>query len=122
MYSPYEDTLISGNYHNGILTLIIPFGIWGFAAFLWFCGSSMSVLIRNLRYGDPSLKMINTFLLTCFSARLIYYFVFYGQFDSDLFQFTGTIGMSIALNGGVCSPKTAPVEEPVPAGALAMAT
>jgi len=28
-YSPeYEFTLISGNYHNGILTVIIPFGIW----------------------------------------------------------------------------------------------
>jgi hypothetical protein len=122
MYNAFEDTLVSGNYHNGILTLIIPFGILGFGAFLWFCAASMSVLRRNLRYGVPELRTINTFLLAYFLARLLFYLVFYGQFDLDFFQFTGTIGLSIALNGGVRSAADQVEAETVPAGELALAT
>ncbi|MHC1768669.1 MAG: O-antigen ligase family protein [Verrucomicrobiia bacterium] len=110
MYSAYEDTLVSGNYHNGILTLLIPFGIFGFGAFVWFCGSALWVLIRNFRYGDPDLKTVNTALLALFSARLVFYVVFYGQFDSDFANFAGILGMSVALNGGVASST---VPEPV---------
>jgi hypothetical protein len=100
-YSAYEDVLISGNYHNGILTLLIPFGIFGLLAFLWFCWSSMRVLINNYRYGDPALRNLNSFLLAYFAARMAFYFIFYGQFDLDFIQFTGLIGLSIAINGGV---------------------
>lgn len=108
-YSAYEDVLISGNYHNGILTLLIPFGIFGLLAFLWFCWSSMRVLINNFRYGDPALRNLNSFLLAYFTARLVFYFVFYGQFDLDFIQFTGLIGLSIAMNGGMrTAPQTAP--------------
>jgi hypothetical protein len=114
MYSAYEDTLVSGNYHNGILTLLIPFGIFGFGAFVWFCGSALWVLNRNFRYGDPDLKTINTALLALFCARLVFYIVFYGQFDSDFANFAGILGMSVALNGGVASnvvPETVPERE-----------
>src|SRR5690606_31332561 len=55
----YEDTLISGNYHNGILTILIPFGIWGMAAFTWFAVAALIALIRNYRYGPPHLLNIN---------------------------------------------------------------
>ena len=103
MFRAYEDTLISGNYHNGILTLIIPFGIGGILCFVWFCWSSLWVLMRNYRYSPPDLKNINTFLLAFFLARLSFYFVFYGQFDLDLMVFTGLVGISIALNHGVRS-------------------
>ena len=114
MYSSYEDTLISGNYHNGILTLLIPFGIFGFGAFVWFCGSAIWVLMRNFRYGDPDLKTINTALLALFVARLVFYAIFYGQFDSDFANFAGILGMSVALNNGV-APKYSleTVAEPV---------
>jgi hypothetical protein len=107
-FAAYEDTLVTGNYHNGILTLVIPFGIFGFLAFAWFCVSGLKVLMRNHRYGNPELKVINTFLLTYFVGRLIFYVVFYGQFDLDLMHFTGAVGMSIALNGGVRSPEPEP--------------
>ena len=100
-YSPYEDTLINGNYHNGLLTIIIPFGIFGFLAFSWFCWSSLRLLYLNFRFGEDRLKAINTFLLAFFCARLFFYVTFYGQFDLDLFIFTGTVGLSISLNGGV---------------------
>jgi hypothetical protein len=106
LYTAYEDTLISGNYHNGLLTILIPFGIFGMICFLWFCWAALRVLHRNYRYGDPSLKLINTFLIAYFTSRLIFYLVFYGQFDLDFPIFAGTIGLNVALNGGVCSPST----------------
>jgi hypothetical protein len=95
-----EATLISGSYHQGILTIIIPFAIWGLILFVWFCWASLKLLIWNYRYGKTSLRLTNTFLLSFFICRLIFYVVFYGQFDLDLFQFTGIVGLSVALNGG----------------------
>ncbi|MCC6233433.1 MAG: O-antigen ligase family protein [Verrucomicrobiales bacterium] len=108
----YEDTIISGNYHNGILTLIIPFGIWGVLAFIWFCTAACRALIRNYRYGDTRLKTLNRFLLASFLMRLIFYVGVYGQFDLDIATFTGLIGMSVAVNGGIRSPVEAPVSAP----------
>jgi hypothetical protein len=113
MYAAYEDTLVTGNYHNGVLTLLIPFGLFGFVAFVWFCGAALNVLVKNFRYGDPQLRLFNTFLLTYFTGRLIFYSIFYGQFDADFFHFTGTVGLSIALNGGIRSPEPEPELNPV---------
>ncbi|MBI3415078.1 MAG: hypothetical protein HY043_07130 [Verrucomicrobia bacterium] len=103
LYTAYEDTMIAGNYHQGALTLLIPFGIFGFLAFLWFCVSGLRVLYLNYRYGEAHLKLVNTFLLPYFCARLLFYLTIYGQFDLDFVIFTGTVGMSVALNGGVRS-------------------
>lgn len=103
-YTAYEDTMVSGNYHNGILTVIIPFGIWGMAGFLWFAGAGLWVLVRNYRYGDPDLARYNTFLLAYFVARLCFYLTLYGQFDLDFMVFTGIVGLSISLNHGVRKP------------------
>ncbi len=113
--SAYEDVLVSGNYHNGVLTLLIPFGIFGFTGFLWFCYAGFKVLHSNFRYGSPALKKINTFLMADYVARLIFYFVFYGQFDLDFLHFTGLVGLSIALNGGLLTapaPEVEVAEEP----------
>lgn len=101
MFRAYEDTLISGNYHNGILTLLIPFGLGGLICFFWFCWAGVRVLIQNYRAGPPELKNINTFLLAFFLARLSFFLVFYGQFDQDLMIFTGIIALSISVNHGV---------------------
>jgi hypothetical protein len=110
----YEDTIISGNYHNGFLTLIIPFGIWGLAAFIWFCIASVRALLRNYHYGDPRLLNINRFLLSAFLTRLVFYFGVYGQFDLDLAVFTGLVGLSITVNGGIRQPATANANLPRP--------
>lgn len=106
IYPSYEHTLVSGNYHQGILTIIVPFGIWGLIAFIWFSAAGWWVLLRNKRYGDPDLYKINTFLLAYFVGRLIFYTIFYGQFDLEFIQLTGTVGLSIAINHGVCSPRS----------------
>ena len=101
LYHAYEDTLISGTYHQGILTLLVPFGILGLVGFLWFCWESLKVLLANYRYGENSLRTVNCFLLAHFVARLVFYLIFYGQFDQDLMIFTGIIGLSVSLNGGM---------------------
>ena len=104
MFTSYEDTLVSGNYHNGLLTLIIPFGLPGTVAFAVFIFAGWRVLLRNYLFGLAELQSVNTFLIAYFMARLIFYVVFYGQFDLDLMVFTGVVGLSISLNGGVKSP------------------
>jgi len=107
LYTSYEDTLIAGDYHNGPLTLIIPFGIWGVIGFVWFCWVSLRALHANYRFGDLSIQNVNRFLYAYFIARLFFYLVFYGQFDLDLSVFTGIVGLSIALNNGICRPGSA---------------
>ncbi len=110
----YEDTIISGNYHNGFLTLIIPFGVWGLGAFLWFSVASIRALSRNYRYGDPRLRIFNRFLLASFLTRFIFYWSVYGQFDLDMASFTGLVGLSISLNGGILSARASAREAAAP--------
>ncbi len=100
----YESTLINGNYHNGWLTVLIPFGLPGLAAFLWFLVAGYKVLRANYRYGPENYRNLNTFLLAYYLSRSIFYLVAYGQFDLDLSTFTGTLALSISLNGGICRP------------------
>jgi O-antigen ligase len=104
MFDSYEDTLVSGNYHNGLLTLIIPFGLPGTMAFAAFVFAGWRVLRSNYLYGPKELKRINTFLIAYFTTRLVFYLGLYGQFDLDLMVFTGVVGLSVSLNGGVCRP------------------
>jgi hypothetical protein len=101
IFRAYEGAMISSDYHQGVLTLIIPFGIWGVLAFSAFCVASLRVLYRNYRYTAPELRLVNTFLLSYFTGRLLFYFIFYGEFNLDLMVFTGTIGISLSLNGGM---------------------
>ncbi|HVU27886.1 MAG TPA: hypothetical protein VHG71_09145 [Verrucomicrobiae bacterium] len=93
---------LSDDFHNGPLSVIIPFGIWGVIAFLWFIIAGIWILHRNYRYGDPSLKMINTFLLAVFVARVIFFLFIFGGLQSDMAYFCGWLGLSVSLNGGVC--------------------
>jgi hypothetical protein len=117
-FQAFEDTLINGNYHQGVLTLIIPFGLAGFLAFLFFAAAGWRVLYLNYRHGVPALGRYNTFLLAFYAGRLLFYFTLYGQFDSDFMVFTGLIGLSIALNGGVRGPTAPPAGQlPSPAHA-----
>ena len=116
-----EATLVGGYYHQGILTTIIPLGIWGLLLFGWFCWAALTVLVRNHRYGKDPLKPMNTFLLSLFVGRLVFFIFVYGQFDLDLFLFTGIVGLSIALNGGVrraseAIPNSAAAGAPAAAG------
>ncbi|HEX4265686.1 MAG TPA: O-antigen ligase family protein [Verrucomicrobiae bacterium] len=97
---------LTGDYHSGPLTLIIPFGVWGCLAFLWFLVASFKALWANYKYGDPEIRRTNTFLLSLFISKTFVFFVIFGGFHADLMNFVGIVGFSIALNGGVTKPVT----------------
>jgi O-antigen ligase len=111
--SAYEAALISGAYHHGVLTLLLPLGLPGLLAFLWFCWAGLRVLYMNHKYGPEHLRSANTFLISIFCARLVFYIFLYGQFELDLPLFVGIVALSLSLNGGVCRPPSRR-DEPAP--------
>src|ERR1044071_291794 len=106
-------SLVSGDYHNGPLSILIPFGIFGLGAFIWVLAASVRVLYYHHRFGDPALQSVNTLLLSAFVAKiLLFVFIFVGL-SSDLRIFLGLVGMSISLNG---APQAATEPESSPEG------
>jgi hypothetical protein len=101
--------IISGDYHSGPLSLIMPFGIFGAVGFIWFLVAGYRALDRNYRFGDPALARINRFLLALFIVKILMFFFIVGSLYSDLVAFVGPVGLSIALNGGVRNPVVEPV-------------
>ena len=104
---------LAGDYHNGPLSVVIPFGIWGFIAFLWFLLAGFRVLLSNHRFGDPALRIINAFLLADFITRVFMFFVVVGGLTGDMLHLAAVVGLSVSLNGGVARPELA-TEEAVP--------
>jgi hypothetical protein len=92
---------LSGDYHNGPLSVIIPFGIWGALGFLWFTAASISVLYRNFRYSDPELATVNAFLFTSYVVAMVNFYFVAGGFANGMPAFTGILGLSVAINRGV---------------------
>jgi len=105
---------LAGDYHNGWLSVILPFGLWGSAAFLWFLAAGGWVLLRNYRYGDPEMKRYNTFLLAYYLESILMFWG--GSLHSDMLNFGALVGLSVSLNGGVAQvvkevlPKPAPTD------------
>jgi hypothetical protein len=113
--SGFKTSEMAGDYHNGPLSVIISFGIPGVILFLWFLIASLKALYRNYRNGPPELFLVNRFLYALFLARIIFFLAVFGSFYSELFVFTGIIGLSLALNGGVVTkPVTEEAPEPEP--------
>lgn len=115
---------LSGDYHNGMLSVVIPFGIWGVLAFLWFLGAGLRVMYFNYKYGDPALTTVNSLLFLLFLYEMLNYLSCLGglQMSQDIgLFFLGYLGLSVALNNGVCRRATAPagVEQKSPAPPLA---
>jgi len=100
---------LAGDYHNGPLSVQIPFGIFGSLSFVWFLIAAGRGLYLNWRHGDAELAHANAFLFALFLARVILFFVVFGGFYGDLAHFAGLIGFSLSLNGGICKPAQAPV-------------
>jgi hypothetical protein len=99
--SSQEQAMLTGNYHNGALSVLIPFGIWGALGWVWFLIASIRALYLNYRHGPESLNTINTFLLAYFVARTLFFFSVFGDIRNDLAVFAGIIGLGLALNGGI---------------------
>jgi hypothetical protein len=107
---------LARDFHNGPLSVVLPFGIWGVIAFLWFMSAGLPVMYRNFRHGNPALRTINTFMWVHYIYLCISFLIFGGSLAVDLMFFSGDLGLSIALNGGVCRPAPQPVREIEPSG------
>ena len=99
---------MSGDYHNGPLSVLIPFGVWGMIGWLWFLAAGTRVLYLNHRHGPARFQVANDFLLALFLARIILFFFVFGGFETDLSVFAGLVALGICLNGGVARPVKAP--------------
>ena len=94
----WEGAALAGDYHNGPLSVLIPFGIWGLAAFVWLLAAGARFLYTNFREGAPELRQINAFLLALFLARILFFSLVFGTLHGDLYHFMGILGFSVALN------------------------
>lgn len=103
----YYASMISSDFHNGPLSIVLPLGAWGFVFFAWFAYAGTRVLYHNYIHGPPELKKINTFLLSAFCTQLVMFYFIFGSFQTQLPDFTGLLGLSVALNGGVIKPLSA---------------
>ncbi len=90
--NPFASTILVGNFHNGPLSVLIPFGIYGAIAFIWFLVAGLRVLHRNWKFGDPALQRVNALLLAAFAARALFFLCFFGSLDSDMAMFHGLAG------------------------------
>jgi hypothetical protein len=109
-----EGSEVVGDYHNGPLSVIIPFGIFGVIGFVWFLGASGRVFYSNFKYGDEAIKNINTFLWVYFIVKIIFFLTVFGSLYVDLPAFAGLVGLSISLNGGLAKRKAEPAPAPEP--------
>ena len=111
---PGQNSLaLSYDYHNGTFSVLIPFGIWGAITFLWFLAASLRVMYCNFKYGDPSVRTFNIFLFADFFVTSVLFFIG-GSLSGDIMRFASLLGLSVALNGGVCRPAPRPAQADQP--------
>lgn len=103
---------VSSDFHNGPLSTLIPFGVWGGVAFLWLSIAGLRLHYRNYKYGDPELKIVNRYLLVCMVVHLLGFFFIFGHFPDNLFFIATHCGFSVALNGGMHGPAAEPAFNP----------
>lgn len=96
----YEMMILAGDYHSGWRSIMVPFGIGGMVAFVAFIGAGLHTLWINRLKGEGVLRRVNMFLLTYFIAKSLYFIFVFGAIASDLFVFTGLVGLSVSLNCG----------------------
>lgn len=94
----WESSAAAGDYHNGPLSVIIPFGIWGVLAFGWLLYAGVRYLYTVYKNGSEQLRQINRFLLALFVARILFFMFVFGAFYVECYYFTGVLGLSVALN------------------------
>jgi hypothetical protein len=99
-----EGAIFAGDFHNGPLSLVIPFGVYGLVAFLWLAVASIRFLANNYHYGHPSLRRANGLLLALFIGKLAFFLFIFGAIQTDLAYFTGILGFGVALNHGEARP------------------
>lgn len=94
----FDAAALAGAYHNGPLSVVIPFGIYGAIAFLWLMVAGARFLYTVYRDGALELRGINAFLFALFLARVMVFLFIFGNLYTELYYFTGILGFSVALN------------------------
>ncbi|TAK97468.1 MAG: hypothetical protein EPO07_13225, partial [Verrucomicrobia bacterium] len=97
---PAQWAIVSGDYHNGPLSVLIPFGLWGALAMLWFMWASLRLLYRNCIHGDPQNALLNRALFACFLVRSIFFLFLVGGLASDLPYLVALVALGISFNRG----------------------
>jgi len=111
-FDPSQDPMaLSYDYHNGVLSVLLPFGIWGMICYLWFMFAGLSVLYRNWKFGSSELRTVNALLFALFLFEVLSFMSCYSGYSLPvgLPYLAGRLGLSIALNNGVCQPAPQPV-------------
>jgi hypothetical protein len=98
----FEGAIIAGDYHNGPLSVYVPFGMPGVLAFLGVLIAGGRSLWLNYKFGNGSLRTLNRFLLALFIAKTVFFLFAFGSLPTDLMVYAGVIGASVSLNRGVC--------------------
>jgi len=89
------------DYHNGPLSTLMPFGIWGMLSYLWVVAAGLFILYRNYRYGDAEIQPLNNFLLAQGISVFFGFFFIFGAYANDIGTWAKLAGLSIAFNWGV---------------------
>jgi hypothetical protein len=96
---------VAGDYHNGPLSTLIPFGIWGGISIIWLLGASVFVTYRNYKYSEPELMPVNRYIFVMSAWHVIGFMFVFGSYSGDIFGLSRLIGFSVALNWGVHAGK-----------------
>jgi O-antigen ligase len=105
---PWYASYLTGEHHNGLLSVLLSFGIFGLLCFLWFAGAVFWVLRQNMKYGDAEIVCINRLLFAFYIAYLLMFCTYFGTLYWQLRDITGIVGISVAINHGVCRRKLPP--------------
>ena len=109
----WYQSYLTGEHHNGFLSVIISFGIWGMLAFLWLVLAGLWVLVRNYRHGRAELLTVNAYLLASYVSWNIAFFSYAGTLYWSMKDLTGLLALSVALNGGMARAGDATASKPV---------
>jgi hypothetical protein len=101
-----EWAILSGDYHNGPLSVLIPFGIFGALAFLWFLVAATLRLRQHcLRpHEDRQLQHINRALFTLFIVHIIFFLFLFGDLSSGLVKLVFLVGLAECFNAPAAAP------------------
>jgi hypothetical protein len=119
--SAHEGSALAGDYHNGPLSVVMPFGIWGVMAFVWFTWAAFKVFLNNYRYGDAALKSVNALLLAWYITNTLMFWFVVGGFYGDMLRYAAVLALSVSINNGVKvpAPTEASARKPVQTGVFA---
>lgn len=95
---------LTGEHHNGFLSVMISFGLWGILTFFWLIGAGLWVLARNYRYGNDGLRKVNAFILASYLATMLVFFTVSGTLYWMMKDIVGLMALGVALNGGMAAP------------------